>query len=57
MFYYRYFEIFKNNYFEKHLRTTASNNIKKYICDAGTVTASTVLEAIESPVPATENKR
>ena len=39
------------------MRTTASNNIKKYICDAGTVTASTVLEVIESPVPAAENKR
>ena len=51
MFYCKYFEIFKNTYFEEHLRTTASNNIKQYRCDAGIVTAATVLEVTETPAP------
>ena len=51
MFYCKYFEIFKNIYFEEHLQTTASNNIKQYSYDDGIVTAPTLLEAIEAPVP------
>ena len=51
MFYCKYFEIFKSTYFEKHLQTTTSNKIKQYSCDAGIVTAATVLEITETPVP------
>ena len=48
-------KLYFNTY--QNLEIIIDHNIKQYSQNAGIVTAPTVLEVIEAPVPAAENKR